>query len=181
MATGDGREKVVGGGGESDTNMVFYLYVRMGKHRLKWLQRCFRGDTLSVIMTHRPASCHFFPPAGTTCSSRAHKHTHTHKHTHMVGWCGKSVRGHTSENKHTPTHTDTHTHKSVTLVLHCVAYWLCSIHHTMTGQSLLIRATSASTEKSMVKYINKNTIKAIERRRGNKWPAGGTPPASRGR
>ena len=73
---GMGERKLWGGGG-SDTNMVFYLYVRMGKHRLKWLQRCFRGDTLSVIMTHRPASCHFFPPAGTTCSSRAHKHTHT--------------------------------------------------------------------------------------------------------
>lgn len=72
-----GWERESCGGGGSDTNMVFYLYVRMGKHRLKWLQRCFRGDTLSVIMTHRPASCHFFPPAGTTCSSRAHKHTHT--------------------------------------------------------------------------------------------------------
>lgn len=111
-----GRER---GGGRSDTNMVFYLYVGIGKHRLKWLRRCFRGDTLSVIMTHRPASCHFFYFFS---SGRYHMlitcgrtHAHVNKHTHMVGRRGKSIEK--CECKHTSkqTHTDsrrqhTHTH-----------------------------------------------------------------------
>lgn len=115
-------ERVGGGereGGRSDTNMVFYLYVGIGKHRLKWLRRCFRGDTLSVIMTHRPASCHFFYFFSSgryhmliTC---ARTHAHVNKHTHMVGRRGKSIEK--CECKHTSkqTHTDsrrqhTHTH-----------------------------------------------------------------------
>lgn len=172
--------------------MVFYLYVGIGKHRLKWLRRCFRGDTLSVIMTHRPASCHFFVFFSSgryhTLITCARTHAHVNKHTHMVGRRGKSIEKceckHTSKQTHTDSrrqHTHTHTQRVSHLSCIVFAYWLCSIHHTMTGQSLLIRATSAPTEKSMVKYINKNTIKAIERRRGNKWPGGETPPASRGR
>lgn len=183
-----GRER---GGGRSDTNMVFYLYVGIGKHRLKWLRRCFRGDTLSVIMTHRPASWHFLfffflrqvPHAHhVRTHTRARKQTHAHGRAAWQIHRKMRVQAHIQTNTHRLSQT-THTHTQRVSHLSCIvfAYWLCSIHHTMTGQSLLIRATSAPTEKSMVKYINKNTIKAIERRRGNKWPGGETPPASRGR
>lgn len=144
-------------------------------------------------MTHCPASCHF-SSAATTCSSCTHIHTHTHAQTQgrMAGQiCTQTpsiqmqlqnthtnTDAHLNKQTHTMTHTDTHRH--VTLVLHCVC--LLALFHPShhDSQSLLIRAMSASTEKSMAKYINKNTIKPIEWRGGNKWPAEVTLPASRG-
>lgn len=68
----------------------------------------------------------------------------------------------TQLNKQTRTVTHADTHKGVTLISHCVC--LLALFHPShhDSQSLRITATSASTEKSMVKHINKNTIKPIE-------------------
>ncbi len=121
-----------------------------------------------------------------------HTHTHTHTHTYTHGrmvWqiCTQthfdgnaSANTNTHLNKHTHNNSHTDTQRHVTLVLHCVCL-LALFHPSLhDSQSLLIRAMSASTEKSMVKYINKNTIKAIEWKGGNKWPAEVTRAASRG-
>lgn len=107
----------------------------------------------------------FFFPAATACSLRcAHIHANLCTDAFRQRTKSKCRHKHRHPTEQTDTCTVTHadTHKGVTLISHCVC--LLALFHPShhDSQSLRITATSASTEKSMLKYINKNTIKPIE-------------------
>lgn len=121
------------------------------------------SDTQSAIVTHSHASRDIFFPQ--QCSSRC-THIHANLCTDAFRQRTKSKcrhkHRHPTEQTDTCTVTHADTHKGVTLISHCAC--LLALFHPShhDSQSLRITATSASTEKSMVKHINKNTIKPIE-------------------
>lgn len=92
-------------------------------------------------------------------------HRHTNVHSGLTVWqiCtqahfDRDASANTNKTDiHTHTHCDSQTHKSVTLVLHCVCLLALFRPSHCDSQSLLIRATSASTGNSVVKCINEDT------------------------
>lgn len=119
------------------------------------------SDTQSAIVTHRHASRDIFFPQQ---RPHAHRVAHTYMQICVQTHFGREQRASADTNTDTQLNKQTHadTHKGVKLISHCVC--LLALFHPShhDSQSLRITATSASTEKSMVKHINKNTIKPIE-------------------
>lgn len=99
-------------------------------------------------MTRCPACC-LLPSAAAACVPRAER-----ARGRRVTRCRREQ---SAKRKHKRAHADACRAR----LFHCVCSLALFHPSRHDSQSLRIRATSTSTEKSMVKYINKNTIKPI--------------------